>query len=311
MSGDHPIHAVAESGTELARLLAEPGFAAALSAIWTGTGSLDDAVHWRQHPLTSAPSGRLDPAAQLGKLRALVYARPLGSQPIVETTDAAGTSLRLRESEARLLLLEQQLDRDAGALDDAIFAAREVIEAHEDEAPVETRSETVFCGTFVSMLRRHPTLVFSGVATVLVVLVIPLTAIVFASSLIPSAGLLTVFDRPQGIIDIAPQVFSGGQPGYTQPVRDSTRFLGVYYGVRVFAYRNSPNEVCMFSTAADDHDVTVCATVRSFARSGLSIAPVNYHLNYGMTDAAAGVTAASRLAFRWGPDSGLTVRVIG
>jgi len=67
----------------------------------------------------------------------------------------------------------------------------------------------------------------------------------------------------------------------------------------------------MLSTVAGDHDVTVCAAVRSFARSELSIAPVNYHLNHGVTDSAAGVTAASRLAFRWGPGSGLTVRVIG
>ena len=139
-----------------------------------------------------------------------MYARPLGIQPIVETTDAAGTSLRLRESEARLLLLEQQLDRDAGALDDATFAAREVIETHEDEASLETHSETVFCGTFVSMLRSHPTLVFSGAATVLVVLVIPLIAIAFASSLLPPAGLLTMFDRSQGIIDIAPRCLAAG-----------------------------------------------------------------------------------------------------
>ncbi|MBC7760774.1 MAG: hypothetical protein H7201_03045 [Candidatus Saccharibacteria bacterium] len=67
----------------------------------------------------------------------------------------------------------------------------------------------------------------------------------------------------------------------------------------------------MLSTAAGDHDDTVCANVRSFARSELSSAPVSYHLNHGVTDSAAGVTAASCLAFRWGPDSGLTVRVIG
>ena len=67
----------------------------------------------------------------------------------------------------------------------------------------------------------------------------------------------------------------------------------------------------MLSTAASDHDVTVCAKVCSFARSELSIAPVNYHLSRGVTDSAAGETAASLLAFRWGPDSGVTVRVIG
>ena len=42
-----------------------------------------------------------------------------------------------------------------------------------------------------------------------------------------------------------------------------------------------------------------------------SFAPVNFHQNCGESDAAADVTAASRLAFRRGPDAGLAVRVIG
>ena len=42
-----------------------------------------------------------------------------------------------------------------------------------------------------------------------------------------------------------------------------------------------------------------------------SFAPVNFHQNYRETDAAPDVTAASRLAFRRGPDAGLAVRVIG
>jgi hypothetical protein len=38
---------------------------------------------------------------------------------------------------------------------------------------------------------------------------------------------------------------------------------------------------------------------------------VDYQVDYTGVDAAAGVTASSRLAFRWGPDAGLTVRVVG
>ncbi len=59
-----------------------------------------------------------------------------GSHPIGAVAES-GAAVRLGEgeSEARLLLLEQQLDRDAGALDDAIFAARQAIEPHGGEAP--------------------------------------------------------------------------------------------------------------------------------------------------------------------------------
>lgn len=311
MGGDHPIRAVAVSSAELSRLLAEPGFAAALRAAWHGTGSLDDAVHWRRFPSTVAPSGRTDPAGQLGELRARVYARPVESEPVVEVTDDAGSPVRLGESEARLLLLERQLDHDSRALDGAIDAASAAVMPADVELFDDASLPEPPPGVFARALRRHPAVVFSAAAGLLVALVIPATATALAPVLTPSAGLLKVFNRPQGNIDIAPHVFSGGQPGSTQQVRDTTRFLGVYYGVHVFAYRDSSEEVCLLSTAPGNHDVTVCASVRSFARSGLSIAPVNYHVDYGTADAAAGLTAASRLAFRWGPDADLTVRVVG
>lgn len=305
MGGDHPILAVAVSSAEFSRLLAEPGFEAALRAAWRGPGSLEDAVHWRRFPATSAPSGRADPAVQLGELRARVYGRSRGDEPIVEVPDASG-AVWLAESEALLLLLERQLEHDGRVLDDAVDTARRritpsVVEP-DDTAPVP--------GRFARALRLHPALVFSAAAAVLVALVIPATASVLAPSLTPSAGLLKVFNRPQGAIDVAPRVFSGGQPGSTQRVRDTTRLLGVYYGVEVFAYRDSADDVCLLSAAPGDHDVTACTSVRSFARSGLSIAPVNYHVDYTVADAAAGVTVTSRLAFRWGPDADLTVRVV-
>lgn len=307
MGGDHPIRAVAVSSAEFSRLLVEPGFEAALRAAWQGPGSLDDAVHWRRFPATSAPSGRADPAAQLGELRARVYRRPRGDEPIVEVPVASG-SVWLAESEALLLLLERQLEHDGRVLDDAVDAARRRITPSVVEP--DDASPAPAPGRFARVLRLHPALVFSAAATVLVALVIPATASVLAPSLTPSAGLLTVFNRPQGAIDVAPRVFSGGQPGSTQRVRDTTRLLGVHYGVEVFAYRNSADDVCLLSAAPGDHDVTACASLRSFARSGLSIAPVNYHVDYTVADAAAGVTVTSRLAFRWGPDADLTVRVV-
>lgn len=309
MGGDHPIRAVAVSSAEFSRLLVEPGFEAALRAAWQGPGSLDDAVHWRRFPATSAPSGRADPAPQLGELRARVYGRPRGDEPIVEVPVASG-SVWLAESEALLLLLERRLEHDGRVLDDAVDAARRRITPSVVEPDDASPAPAPAPGRFARVLRLHPALVFSAAATVLVALVTPATASVLAPSLTPSAGLLTVFNRPQGAIDVAPRVFSGGQPGSTQRVRDTTRLLGVHYGVEVFAYRNSADDVCLLSAAPGDHDVTACASVRSFARSGLSIAPVNYHVDYTVADAAAGVTVTSRLAFRWGPDADLTVRVV-
>ena len=311
MGGDHPIRAVAVSAAELSELVAEPGFMAALAAEWRGEGAIEDAVRWRLYPLVTGPSGRPDPAAQLVELRARVYSRPVEGEPVVEVTDAAGMPVRLGASEARLLLLERRLESEGRLLDDAIAAARWATDLPAGEAHEGASLAPGQPGLFARALRRHPAVVYGTAAALLVALVIPATATALAPSLTPSAGLLKVFNRPQGSIDIAPQVFTGGQPGATQRVRDTTRFLGVYYGVQVFAYRDSDDQVCLLSTAPSGHDVTVCASVRSFARTGLSIAPVDYQVDYTGVDAAAGVTASSRLAFRWGPDAGLTVRVIG
>ncbi|MFM9920802.1 hypothetical protein [Lacisediminihabitans sp. H27-G8] len=314
MGGDHPIRAVAVSGTELSRLLAEPGFEAALRASWSGPGSLDDALHWRLCPSTPSASGAADPSVELGELRARVYGRPIADEPLVEIADASG-SVWIGESEARLRLLERTLERDAHTLDDAISTARRtaVLDTEREPGP-EPEAEPVPSapsGPFARVLRRYPVLVFSATAAILVAAVVPATATALAPALTPSAGLLKVFNRPQGALDIAPSVFTGGQPGARQKVRDTTRFLGSFYGVQVFAYRDSDDQVCLLSTAPSGHDVIACATVRAFARSGLSIAPVNYQVDSTAADATAGVTASSRLAFRWGPDADLTVSVIG
>ncbi|QNE46026.1 hypothetical protein F1C58_03275 [Glaciihabitans sp. INWT7] len=325
MGGDHPIRAVAVSSTELSRLLAEPGFEAALRATWTGPGSLDDALHWRLRPSMPSPSGAADPAAELSELRARVYGRPIADEPLVEIADATG-SVWVGESEARLLLLERRLERDAHTLDHAIARAdRSAALVTEPEPERESEGEpeqeperetgpavlSVPSGPFARLLRRHPVPVFSAAALILTVAVVPVTATALAPEFTPSAGLLKVFNRPQGTLDIAPSVFTGGQPGARQKVRDTTRFLGAFYGVQVFAYRDSDDQVCLLSTAPSGHDVIACATVRAFALSGLSIAPVNYQVDSAAADATAGVTASSRLAFRWGPDADLSVSVVG
>jgi hypothetical protein len=308
MSGDHPIRMAAVSAAELSELVVEPGFLTALAAQWRGEGPIEDAVHWRLHPSTTAPSGRPDPAAPLAELRARVYSRDVAGEPVVELEDGSGQTVRLGESEARLLLLERRLEHEAELLDAAIAEARSATEAQEVPEMAGPQDPP---SPFARALRRHPALVFGTAAALLLGLVVPATAASLAPSLAPSAGLLKVFNRPQGITDIAPQVFTGGQPGATQEVRDTTRLLGAFYGVQVFAYRDREDQVCLLSTAPSGHNVTVCATTRSFARTGLSIDPVNYQVDYSGADAAASVAATSRLAFRWGPDSELTVRVVG
>jgi hypothetical protein len=308
MNGDHPIR-TATSAAELSELEAEPGFMAALAVAWRGDGSVEDAVHWRLHPTVAARSGRPDPAAQLIELRARAYSRPVEIEHVVEVRDTEGRLVRLSESEARLMLFERGLERRSRLLDDAIAAVL------RNELPGGDSDERADLapggpGLFARMLRRHPVVVFGTAAALLSALVIPVAAAGLASDLTPSAGLLKIFNRPQSAMDIAPQVFTGGQPGATQRVRDTTRYLGEFSGVRVFAYLDSPDQVCLLSTAPTDHDVTVCASTRAFARTGLSIAPVNYQVDSNRADAAVAVTTSSQLAFRWGPDADLAVRVV-
>jgi len=91
--------------------------------------------------------------------------RPRDGQSIVETKDAAGAPARLGQRGTRLLLLEQQVNRGAEVLDDAISAARQALESREGGALVGTSFEAVLPGFLTSLLRRHPTLVFLAAVT--------------------------------------------------------------------------------------------------------------------------------------------------
>jgi hypothetical protein len=311
MSGEHPTSSVRVTGAQLARMLAEPGFAEALRASWRGGVPLPDAVQWRLEPFSIGPSGTPDPAGALAELKTQVYSRPDILEAIVEVTDAAGIPQRMRAGEARLLAVERRLAADADELDDAIETVQRLLRPTEPPGesagdPAADPAAVVVSHTRLArMLRRRPALVYSAAAVLLLALVLPTTAVALAPSFAPSVMLLKVFNRPQSVVDIAPQVFTGGQPGYRQRVRDTTRFLGLYYGVRVFAFRDIAGQVCMLSTAPGNHDVTVCVSPEDFTSTGLTID----FTHYGVTDAAAGVTPDSRLAFQWGPVSDLTVRI--
>lgn len=306
MSGEHPISTVTVTGQELTRLLRQPGFGAALRSAYRGTPPLDDAIYWRQHPLSVAPGGAADPACGIAPLKSRVYARPSEPERTVvstDSTDSNGAPVLLSESEARLLAIEREVDEDATALDRAIAEAREAIRLH-GEALRESSPPPRPPGRFQRLLRRHPVSIFTAAAILLTAIVVPGVAVSTAPAFTPSAGLLKVFARPQNAIDIVPQVFSGGQPGYRQEVRDTTRFLGARHGIRVFVFRDSSGQVCLLATAPGDHAVYVCEPISRFARSGIAITDTDY----GVTDATSGTATSTRFTIQWGPDSGLTVR---
>ena len=316
MGGEHPISTVGTTAAELARLELEPGFDAALRGAYSGRHDVGDAVRWRLNPLSRGPSGRDDPAAEIASLRTRVYGRPdpHPDQPELPIAfrDANGFVVWMSESEARLLRLERELEEDSRALEDAIVAARLALAPAEKETGVELMSEeTAGVGSvpprfprFQRLLRSHPLPVFAMAAVLISAISLPVMWSSIAPSLAPSAALLKIFNRPQGTLDIAPQIFSGGQEGYKQQVRDTTRFLGESYGIVVYGYRDTAGQVCMMTASAGDHGVAVCASLSHFAASGLTITGDNFR----MVNPPIGVTEATHVLVRWGPEADLSIR---
>ncbi|MBK4346090.1 hypothetical protein [Lacisediminihabitans changchengi] len=83
---------------------------------YAGRHDVLDALWWRAHPLSTAPSGRPDPALALAALRRATYARPT-AEPVPYTDDAGATTmispaeLALREAMASLTADTAALDR--------------------------------------------------------------------------------------------------------------------------------------------------------------------------------------------------------
>ncbi len=344
MGGEHPISTVGTTAAELARLELEPGFDAALRGAYSGRHDVGDAVRWRLDPLSRGPSGRDDPAAAIASLRTRVYGRPdpHPDQPELPIAfrDANGFVVWMSESEARLLRLELELEEDSRALEDAIVAARLALAPAEKETSGEAMSEEAMSEEAMSeeavseeavseegvseeaagmesvpprfprfqrLLRSHPLPVFAMAAVLISAISLPVIWSSIAPSLAPSAALLKIFNRPQGTLDIAPQIFSGGQEGYKQEVRDRTRFLGESYGIVVYGYRDTAGQVCMMTASAGDHGVAVCASLSHFAASGLTITGDNFR----MVNPPIGVTKATHVLVRWGPEADLSIRFAG
>jgi hypothetical protein len=98
-----------------------------LRAEYRGSLDVTDALWWRAHPLTPAPTGRPDPASELAPLKERVYARPVnsgardGTEPLLEFVDPISLQMvTATESEHRLRALTLRLEEDAKALDELL-----------------------------------------------------------------------------------------------------------------------------------------------------------------------------------------------
>ena len=82
---------------------ADAALASDLRAAYRGRHDVLDALWWRAYPLTATPGGRPDPAAELPRLQAAVYARPGPDGSLVESERRLGDlTARLRQDDADL-----------------------------------------------------------------------------------------------------------------------------------------------------------------------------------------------------------------
>ncbi|GGF11530.1 hypothetical protein [Subtercola lobariae] len=109
--------------------------ATALADAYRGRHTVADALWWRAHPLTDAPSGAIDPASERADLQVRAYSRSGVDSPDVSIVDpATNESVLMPARAAPLFVLERQLEADAEALDAAVQDARAELARAETRA---------------------------------------------------------------------------------------------------------------------------------------------------------------------------------
>ncbi|MCU1476857.1 MAG: hypothetical protein JWQ64_1550 [Subtercola sp.] len=113
----------------------DPAVAAALDEAYRGRHTVTDALWWRAHPLSQAPSGASDPSAEHSRLQSEAYSRSGAASAEAEVVDPlTDEPVVMPARAAPLFLLERQLEADAEALDLAIQDARPELDRAEARA---------------------------------------------------------------------------------------------------------------------------------------------------------------------------------
>ncbi|MEC5148459.1 hypothetical protein [Cryobacterium sp. GrIS_2_6] len=260
---------------------ADAALASDLRAAYRGRHDVLDALWWRAHPLTGTPGGRPDPARELPRLQAAVYARP-------------GPDGSLAESERRLHDLTAQLRQDATDLDAVLALFPDGADSPDTVHSRGTRPLGA-AGTSDADATAPPARAFRNPTRRRSVLLVAAgflvggIAVATASAMLPhggpasglaaeqaasaSPGLLALFDQPpipdQTTIDLGPEFR-----------RDSIHAMFVERETSSFVYvaRRGDDLYCVILRSQGQQGASACVGLAELARRGLTLTatvPVN------------------------------------
>lgn len=251
----------------------DPNFLETVRSSYTGHWDALDALWWRSHPTSIAPSGNQAPAILLSELQHRVFS-------------VNGDAIGDEEAARSLHDLKAQIQTERQAIDDAVKLASSDAATRPAPVPLDlimrNEPEPVPETPLPAAPGRKRFLVLGCTAALIVGVVagtqlniggVEATSTGPSSNPTPSAlkiAALSVFDQPQQPEDIPtldlPKTFN----------RDSFRALngdlsGPNETATIFAARSSSNMVCLVVLATGIDYLSTCATEGEFLASGLRL----------------------------------------
>jgi len=254
----------------LARATDDRTLRSRLRAEYRGRHDVLDALWWRVHPLSPAPSGMADPAISLEPLRRAAYARSTVA-PVPFTDPASGSTVLISPAELALREATLALNADAADLDAVVRAI------HDDPVPAEI---TPAAPQTALPLRRRAAL---GIAAVVIVAIAafalgrlgdrpPSPAAPNPSSSQFAAAqrgtaTLALLQSTQTPHDIPP--FALGTDTISSTVH--LIFDGYGPGVTVYGALGHRDTVCMVVIVAETQSSQTCAPTGRYISDGLRV----------------------------------------
>ena len=304
--------------SEAARLLAratdDPALRSRLRSHYEGRHDVLDALWWRVHPLTTAPSGRADPALALDPLRRAAYSRSTAAP--VPYRDAGGATVLISPGELALREALTVLDADTAALDrvlaDDVGERRPpVLPPDPNTATADPNSPMPIDGMRRPLVRR----VVLAVAAVVVIAALGFTLGRLADRPGPGAGsdssaspydggaqrgeaTLALLESAQQPRDIPP--FALG----TDTIASSVHliFNGYGPGVLVYGALGHRDSVCLVVVIAEERSSQTCSTTDRFIDDGLRLRVTTT----GRVVNDSGYPVPSFYRFRWAGDGSIS-----
>lgn len=262
----------------LLRLITEhPEALAAAQSDYGGRHDLRDALWWRVHRGTPAPSGVADPALDRDRLAATAYGRGGSAEDLARVEEAESALARDR---AELDALLDRRDHPHANLEDAAVAAASAGDTGLDDSTVDDSSDgdSPPHGTSAPSRHRWRTAIASAVILILAVAIVGLGMRLASTEASLSGAPPATGPDPLARFDAAQA--EGDAPEVSLPydyVPSSLRRLlrpeqtGLTDDYVLYGARTAQEDVCLILVFPDENTASSCVSLREFRQNGVRV----------------------------------------